>query len=90
MKSHILPALRMTAVTLVIFSGLYTLAVWGAAQVLPTSGLGTRISHERGYYYANIGRSSRKTATFGRGPRPSATMPPAREAATKARPTPTT
>lgn len=56
MTRNLIPALRLTAVTLVIFSGLYTLAVWGAAQVLPTSGLGTRISHERGYFYANIGQ----------------------------------
>lgn len=56
MKPHILPALRLTLVTLVVFAGLYTLLVWGAAQLLPTRGLGEHIEHAKGYYYANIGQ----------------------------------
>ncbi len=56
MKHHIIPALRLTLVTLLVFSGLYTLLVWGAAQLLPTRGLGERIGHANGYYYANIGQ----------------------------------
>lgn len=56
MKYHLFPALRLTLVTLVVFSGLYTLLVWGAAQLLPTRGLGERIEHANGYYYANIGQ----------------------------------
>ena len=56
MKQHIIPALRLTLVTLVVFSGLYTLMVWGTAQLLPTRGLGERIEHANGYYYANIGQ----------------------------------
>ena len=56
MKQHIIPALRITLVTLVVFSGLYTLLVWGAAQLLPNGGLCERIENAKGYYYANIGQ----------------------------------
>lgn len=56
MKQHIIPALRLTLVTLLVFSGLYTLLLWGAAQLLPNRGLGERIEHANGYYYANIGQ----------------------------------
>jgi len=57
MKSHILPALRLTLTTLVLFSGLYTLAVWGAAQLLPNRGLGERLAYENRYFYANVGQT---------------------------------
>ena len=56
MKQHIIPALRLTLVTLVVFSGLYTLMVWGTAQLLPNRGVGERIEHANGYDYANIGQ----------------------------------
>lgn len=57
MKQNLVPALRLTLVTLVIFSGLYTLVLWAAAQALPTHGLGERIERsEGGYFYANIGQ----------------------------------
>lgn len=56
MKQHIIPALRITLVTLLVFSGLYTLLVWGVAQLLPTRGLCERIEHGGAYYYGNIGQ----------------------------------
>lgn len=56
MKQHIIPALRLTLVTLVVFSGVYTLLVWSAAQLLPNRGMGERIEHGKGCYYANIGQ----------------------------------
>jgi len=57
MKSHIIPALRLTLFTLVLFSGLYTLAVWGAAQLLPNRGLGERLVYENRHMYANVGQT---------------------------------
>ncbi|MBK6929355.1 MAG: K(+)-transporting ATPase subunit C [Saprospirales bacterium] len=70
MKEHILPALRLTLVCLAFFSGIYTAAVWGVAQILPNKGRAERLPHENGYYYANVGQAFRSDRYFW--PRPSA------------------
>lgn len=70
MKSHILPSIRLTLFCLVLFSGLYTLVVWGFAQLLPTQGSGERIVSGDRYFYANIGQSFTVDRYFW--PRPSA------------------
>lgn len=57
MKSHLLPALRLTLASLLVFSGLYTLAVFGVAQLLPNRGLGERIEHNGQSLYANVGQT---------------------------------
>ncbi|ACT91648.1 K(+)-transporting ATPase subunit C [Dyadobacter fermentans] len=57
MKQHILPAVRLTVVTLIFFSGVYTLAVLGAAQLFPNQGKGEIIEQNGKRYYANIGQS---------------------------------
>lgn len=58
MKQHFIPALRLTAVCLVFFSGLYTVAVWAVAQALPTGGLGARTTRPDGtYFYTNVGQA---------------------------------
>ena len=44
MKQHIFPALRLTAVCLVIFCGLYSLLVLGIAQFAPAKGEGETVS----------------------------------------------
>ncbi len=44
MKQHILPALKLTAVTIVFFMGVYTLFVWAVAQAAPNKGEGETIS----------------------------------------------
>jgi K+-transporting ATPase ATPase C chain len=44
MKQHILPALKLTFISLVIFCGGYTLLIWGIAQFVPGQGLGETIS----------------------------------------------
>ncbi len=44
MKQHILPALRLTGVSIVVFCGLYTLVILGFAQVAPNKGEGETIS----------------------------------------------
>lgn len=64
MKSHIVPALRLTLVCLVFFSGLYTLAVWGGAQLLPHKGLGERLQQGEKYHYTNIGQEFNEDRYF--------------------------
>ncbi|WP_031527133.1 K(+)-transporting ATPase subunit C [Dyadobacter crusticola] len=56
MKQHILPAVRLTIVTLVFFAGLYTLIVLGIAQLAPNHGKGEVIEHNGKRYYADIGQ----------------------------------
>ncbi|PSL30415.1 K(+)-transporting ATPase subunit C [Dyadobacter jiangsuensis] len=57
MKQHILPAVRLTIVTLIFFSGVYTLVVLGVAQLFPNHGKGEVIEQNGKRYYANIGQS---------------------------------
>ena len=57
MKQHILPAIRLTIVTLIFFSGVYTLVILGAAQLFPNRGKGEVIEQNGKRYYANIGQS---------------------------------
>ncbi|MCC6723252.1 MAG: K(+)-transporting ATPase subunit C [Saprospiraceae bacterium] len=56
MKEPLLPALKLTLLTLVLFSGVYTLAVWGVAQLSPNGGEGETISNNGKTYYENIGQ----------------------------------
>lgn len=44
MKQHIFPALRLTAASLIIFCGLYSLVVLAVAQVAPAKGEGQTVS----------------------------------------------
>lgn len=44
MKQHILPAIRLTLVSIVLFAGVYTLLVWGIAQAMPNSGQGETVA----------------------------------------------
>src|SRR5882757_7923871 len=44
MKQNILPALKLTAVCIVFFCGIYTLLIWVIAQAAPAHGLGETIS----------------------------------------------
>jgi len=44
MKQHILPALKLTFICIVVFSGLYTLLIWGIAQAAPNNGNGETVS----------------------------------------------
>ena len=57
MKTNILPAIRLTLVSLVFFMGIYTLAVYGVAQFAPNNGKGDIIIQGDKKYYANIGQS---------------------------------
>ncbi len=44
MKQHILPALKLTFVSIVVFVGLYTLLIWGFAQAGPNNGKGETVT----------------------------------------------
>ncbi|WP_184178048.1 K(+)-transporting ATPase subunit C [Rhabdobacter roseus] len=57
MKSHLLPALRLTLVCLVFFCGFYTLIVWSVAQLAPNQGKGLVITQNERTYYVNVGQA---------------------------------
>jgi len=57
MKNHIIPAIKLTVVCLVFFCGVYTLAVWGVAQLAPNGGKGEVITDNGKTYYSNIGQT---------------------------------
>ncbi len=57
MKQHILPAVRLTIVTLIFFAGVYTLVILGVAQLFPNHGKGEVIERGGKRYYVNIGQS---------------------------------
>lgn len=56
MKQNILPAIRLTFVCLIFFSGIYTLTVLGFAQLAPNKGKGEIINFNGKIYYKNIGQ----------------------------------
>lgn len=56
MKENIFPAIRLTAVCLLFFSGIYTLIVLGFAQLAPNKGKGEIITAKGKTYYSNIGQ----------------------------------
>ena len=63
MKTHLLPALKLTLVCIVFFAGAYTLVVWGIGQVIaPNHGKGEIINYgdakdKSKYGFTNIGQS---------------------------------
>lgn len=57
MKSNLLPAIKLTLVSLIFFMGIYTLAVYGIAQFAPNKGKGDIIVHNGKTYYSNIGQA---------------------------------
>lgn len=57
MKQHILPAIKLTVLTIILFAVLYPLAVWGIAQFAPNKGKGETIVYKGQKYYSNIGQS---------------------------------
>jgi len=54
MKKELLPSLLLTIVCIVFFSGIYTLVIWGIAQMAPNKGEGYVISANGKTYYENI------------------------------------
>ncbi|HXR83824.1 MAG TPA: K(+)-transporting ATPase subunit C [Hanamia sp.] len=56
MKENIFPAIRLTLVCLVSFSGIYTLIVFGVAQFTNNHGKGEVIRQDNKTYYTNVGQ----------------------------------
>ncbi|MCU0373715.1 MAG: K(+)-transporting ATPase subunit C [Chitinophagaceae bacterium] len=56
MKTQLIPAIRLTLVSIVLLSVLYPLAMWGLARATPQQGQGERITANGQQYYANIGQ----------------------------------
>lgn len=57
MKQHILPAIKLTVITILLFAVIYPLAVWSMALFAPNNGNGEIIVHKGRKYYSNIGQS---------------------------------
>lgn len=64
MKKHILPAIKLTIVTLIFFAVIYPLAVWGIALFAPNNGKGAVIVHMGKQYYSNIGQTFNEDQYF--------------------------
>jgi K+-transporting ATPase ATPase C chain len=56
MKEHIFPAIKLTIICLLFFSGVYTLLVLGIAQLSPSKGNAVIITSNGKSYYQNIGQ----------------------------------
>jgi len=54
MKTHILPAIRLTIVCILFFIGVYSLMMLGIAQLAPNKGKGFMIESNGKKYYENI------------------------------------
>jgi K+-transporting ATPase ATPase C chain len=57
MKQHLLPALKLTLLSVLLFSGLYTALLFGAAQLLPHGGNAATVTVGERTYYTNIAQS---------------------------------
>lgn len=56
MKTTFLQTLKLTAICVICFSGVYTLVVYGIAQAMPNRGKGEQITANGKTYFANIGQ----------------------------------
>lgn len=56
MKENIFPAMRLTVVCLLFFSGVYSLIILGLAQLAPNNGKGEMLVHNGKTYYTQIGQ----------------------------------
>jgi K+-transporting ATPase ATPase C chain len=57
MKTQIKIAMRLTLTLMVLFSVVYTFAVWGVAQFSPDKGKGETITQQNRVWHANIGQA---------------------------------
>lgn len=57
MKKHILPAIKLTILSIILLCIAYPLIVWGIAQFAPNKGKGEVITYNGKTYYANVGQS---------------------------------
>lgn len=57
MKTNLFPAIKLTAITLVFFAGVYTIIIWGIAQLAPNHGNGEVVMQHGKKYYTNLGQT---------------------------------
>lgn len=57
MKNSFLQAIKLSVACLILFSGIYTLLIFGVAQAAPNGGHGKSITENGKTYYSNIGQS---------------------------------
>ncbi len=57
MKKHILPAVKLTVLTILLLAVVYPLVVWAIAQLAPNRGKGEVIEYNGKKYYANVGQA---------------------------------
>lgn len=57
MKTNLLPAIRLTIATLILFCVVYPAIVWAIAQLAPNHGKGEVVTANGKRYYANLGQS---------------------------------
>lgn len=57
MKKHIISGVKLTALCLIFFSGIYTLFILGIAQITPNKGKGEIVEVNGKKQYGNIGQS---------------------------------
>ncbi len=57
MKTNIIKAMRLTLVCLIFFSGVYTMAVWAVAQLVPGQGKGFTIEENGKKYHVNVAQA---------------------------------
>ncbi|MXN91755.1 K(+)-transporting ATPase subunit C [Flavobacterium sp. Sd200] len=70
MKQNIMPAIRLTLFCAVFFSGIYTMAILGIAQLAPNQGKGVVVEQDGKKYHINVAQGFTKPEYFW--PRPSA------------------
>ena len=57
MKTDILPALKLTVLSIILLAVVYPLAVWGIAQFSPNNGKGEVVFQNDKKHYANVGQT---------------------------------
>ncbi|RYD95802.1 MAG: potassium-transporting ATPase subunit C, partial [Sphingobacteriales bacterium] len=57
MKTNIMPAIRLTLFCAVFFSGIYTMAILGIAQLAPNQGKGVVVEQDGKKYHINVAQA---------------------------------
>lgn len=57
MKTNLVPAIKLTLVTLVFFTVIYPAVIWAVAQLAPNNGKGEVIVDNGETYYSNVGQT---------------------------------
>lgn len=70
MKQNIISAIRLTLFCAVFFSGIYTMAIWGVAQLAPNKGKGVVVEQDGKKHHINVAQGFTRPEYFW--PRPSA------------------